>query len=172
MRAAIAAVGAVVLALVLAVRMDGLAGEATTDLGVHDGRLKAPSLTRNSVSSQTHLYPGHPQAAYAFITPLPWRKGDPELSMTVLQDTLLEMPDLTLIERQTDYLRWEARTPWLRFVDDLEFWVDPVRRVIDVRSASRLGREDFGVNRKRVETIRMRYLSHPVPVAPPFSSRP
>ena len=40
------------------------------------------------------------------------------------------------------------------FVDDVEFVVDPERSVIDVRSASRLGHSDFGVNRKRVETLR------------------
>jgi uncharacterized protein (DUF1499 family) len=42
----------------------------------------------------------------------------------------------------------------MRFVDDAEFWFDPVKGVIQARSASRLGREDFGVNRARIESIR------------------
>ena len=42
----------------------------------------------------------------------------------------------------------------LRFVDDVEFGYDPVRRLLHVRSASRLGRRDFGVNRERVEMLR------------------
>ena len=42
----------------------------------------------------------------------------------------------------------------LRFVDDVEFWVDPAAGVIQVRSSSRLGRKDLGVNRARVERIR------------------
>ena len=35
----------------------------------------------------------------------------------------------------------------MKFVDDLERWVDPVNQVVQVRSASRMGRKDFGVNR-------------------------
>ncbi|WP_234414081.1 DUF1499 domain-containing protein [Ideonella sp. A 288] len=47
--------------------------------------------------------------------------------------------------------------PLLRFVDDAEFWVDPAAGVVQVRSASRLGRKDLGVNRDRIETIRARW---------------
>ena len=43
------------------------------------------------------------------------------------------------------------------FVDDLEFWLNPTQAVIEVRSASRLGREDFGANRARLERIRLAY---------------
>jgi uncharacterized protein (DUF1499 family) len=42
----------------------------------------------------------------------------------------------------------------------VEFWVNPAKGVIDVRSASRLGREDFGVNRARVEAIRAAYQAN------------
>ena len=41
----------------------------------------------------------------------------------------------------------------------LEFWVDPAGGVIEVRSASRLGREDFGVNRQRIDAVRAAYLA-------------
>jgi len=44
-------------------------------------------------------------------------------------------------------------THWLKFVDDVEFYLAPGSQKIDVRSASRLGREDFGVNRARMEAI-------------------
>jgi uncharacterized protein (DUF1499 family) len=52
------------------------------------------------------------------------------------------------------YLRVECMCAILRFVDDVEFYFDGNARVIHVRSASRLGKYDFSVNRKRVETIR------------------
>jgi len=45
------------------------------------------------------------------------------------------------------------------FVDDVEFLLDEKAGVIHVRSASRLGRSDFGVNRDRVETIRRQIAS-------------
>jgi uncharacterized protein (DUF1499 family) len=48
-------------------------------------------------------------------------------------------------------------TRWLKFVDDTEFWLSPAESVIHVRSASRVGRKDFGVNRARVEAIRARF---------------
>ncbi len=40
------------------------------------------------------------------------------------------------------------------FVDDVEFLLDDSKKVIHVRSASRLGKSDLGINRKRIETIR------------------
>ena len=44
----------------------------------------------------------------------------------------------------------------MRFVDDLELTFDEKAGVLHVRSASRLGRRDFGVNRARVEALRAR----------------
>ena len=46
----------------------------------------------------------------------------------------------------------------MRFVDDVEFWYDPATQAIAVRSASRIGRKDFGVNRARIEAIRGQLL--------------
>jgi uncharacterized protein (DUF1499 family) len=40
------------------------------------------------------------------------------------------------------------------FVDDVEFLADRASGVVHVRSASRLGRRDFGVNRARIEELR------------------
>jgi uncharacterized protein (DUF1499 family) len=71
------------------------------------------------------------------------------------------MPGIKLVEQRPNYLHAQAETRWLRFVDDLEFWFNPTRGVIEVRSASRLGREDFGVNRQRIEAIRAAYLAQP-----------
>ncbi len=47
------------------------------------------------------------------------------------------------------------------FVDDFEAHVGPGARVIELRSASRLGYSDFGVNRKRVEAIRTAFEASP-----------
>ncbi|MDH5300019.1 MAG: DUF1499 domain-containing protein [Gammaproteobacteria bacterium] len=59
------------------------------------------------------------------------------------------------IEHQTDHYIWATfRSRWLGFVDDVEFVFLPEQGIIDVRSSSRVGRSDFGVNRQRVESIR------------------
>lgn len=151
---------AIVLALVAA-QVGLLSGQRPADLGVKDGRLKPPSVTRNSVSSQAALSPDHPQRAYASIEPLPFKAGGAAASMKALEAALDTMPGVTLIEQRPDYLYAQAHTRWLKFVDDLEFWANPASGVIELRGASRLGREDFGVNRQRVEKIRAAYLAQP-----------
>lgn len=142
--------------LVLAGQLGFLSGQAPTDLGVQAERLKAPSLTRNSVSSQAALHPDHPQLAYAQIDPLPLL-GTPQDSMALLQRALATEPRVRIVTSNEGYLRATATTQWMGFVDDLEFWLNPTQGVIDVRSASRLGREDFGANRARLERIRLAY---------------
>lgn len=138
-----------------------LSGTRPANLGVKDGRLSPPSKTRNSVSSQARKHTDHPQSAYAAIDPLPLKNGDPAASMLALAGVLQAMPGVTLVAQEPDYLYAEAQTRWLKFVDDVEFWVNPQSGVIEVRSASRLGKEDLGANRKRVESIRSAYLAHP-----------
>ncbi|MDO9132989.1 DUF1499 domain-containing protein [Hydrogenophaga sp.] len=151
---------AIVLALVAA-QFGLLSGQRPNDLGVKDGRLKPPSVTRNSVSSQAAQLPDHPQRAYASIDPLPFRAGDAGASLKALETVLGAMTGVTIVEQRADYLYAQAQTRWLKFVDDMEFWANPASGVIELRSASRLGREDFGVNRQRIEKIRAAYLAAP-----------
>lgn len=151
------------VALVLIAGQAGLLGGQRPELGVLDGRLQPPSPTPNSVSSQTHLHPGHPQAAYAAVEPLPLKAAGVAASLRVLVGVLQAMPGVTVVEQKDNYLRAQAQTRWLKFIDDLEFWIDPQvnpqQARIEVRSASRLGRKDFGVNRQRLEAIRAAYLA-------------
>ena len=151
---------AIVLALVAA-QVGMLSGQRPDDLGVKDGRLKPPSVTRNSVSSQAALTPDHPQRAYAAIDPLPFKAGGAAASIKALEAVLGTTPGVTIVEQRPDYVYAQAQTRWLKFVDDLEFWANPASGVIELRSASRLGREDFGVNRQRTEKVRAAYLAAP-----------
>ena len=56
-----------------------------------------------------------------------------------------------------DYLWATFTTRWLRFVDDVELVMDGEHHLIQVRSASRVGYSDFGVNRARVEKLRQSF---------------
>ena len=141
------------LSLLVAGRMGLLAGAVPTDLGVHEGRLKPPSLTPNSVSSQARLYPDHPRAQSAWIAPFEY-SGDGAQALARLRKVVEQYPGTRIVSSNADYLRAEASTPWLRFTDDLEFWLDRDHHVIQVRSASRIGKGDLGANRKRVEALR------------------
>ncbi|MCM5678167.1 DUF1499 domain-containing protein [Schlegelella sp. S2-27] len=144
------------LAVFLAARLGFLEGPPPADLGVRDGRLKPPSDTPNSASSQAHRYPGHPMRVYAQVEPLRYT-GDPVLAQERLRQTVATMGGARIVTSRPGYLHATFTTRWLRFVDDVEFAFDPAAGVVHVRSASRLGRRDFGVNRERVEAIRERF---------------
>ena len=107
------------------------------------------------------LPPTHPQADYARIDPLPFKAGGAGASMQALAAALRQVAGVRVVSEDAGYLRAEARTRWLGFVDDLEFVADPQRGVIDLRSASRLGAEDFGANRRRIEALRAAYQQLP-----------
>lgn len=150
----LAAVVALLAALVLAAGQLGLlAGSVPKRLGVSNGRLKPPSNTPNSVSSQAALYPDHRQLAYASMQPIAVR-GDGVATMQKLAAILRSTKGVALVTEQPDYLYASCTTPLLKFTDDLEFWLDKQAGVIHFRSSSRLGRKDFGVNRARIEAIR------------------
>ena len=147
---------AVALLALAAGRAGLLRGTPAADLGVHDGRLKPPSPTPNSVSSQADLWPGHPQRDRAAIAPLAFR-GDGRAALARLRSLIEATPGARIVEARDDYLRAEFETRWLRFTDDAEFWLDRDAGVIHLRSASRLGRGDLGANRARIESLRERF---------------
>ena len=150
--------GALAAMLVLAGQLGFMSGTLPRQLGVTDGRLSPPSLTTNSVSSQAALYPDHPQKDYANIAPLTY-SGDGAVAMEKLAVLLQKSERTIVVTRAPGYIHAECTTALLRFTDDVEFWLDSPNRVIHVRSASRLGRKDFGVNRARVEAIRAQFSS-------------
>jgi uncharacterized protein (DUF1499 family) len=111
-----------------------------TNLGVRNGRLAPCRRTPNCVSSQAD-----PADAEHYIAPLTGRIED-------VRRAVESMPRTTIVSVTADYLYAEFRSKLLGFVDDVEFFFDG--SAIQVRSASRLGRRDFAVNRKRVERVR------------------
>jgi uncharacterized protein (DUF1499 family) len=93
---------------------------------------------------------GHRIAALSF-------NDDPDAAFARLKLVLGRRADTTIIDERTGYLRVELRTMF--FVDDAEFLLDRSRKLIQVRSASRLGYSDLGKNRSRMEEIRSQYLT-------------
>jgi uncharacterized protein (DUF1499 family) len=65
-----------------------------------------------------------------------------------------DRPRTTIVSDSPGYLRAECRSLLFRFVDDLELELRESQGIIAVRSASRTGYGDMGVNRRRVEAIR------------------
>ena len=99
--------------------------------------------------------PEHAQREAAAIAPLAL-KGDGPATIAKLAQIIEGMEGARINERKPDYLYVQFTTKLMRFVDDAEFWFDPVNGVVQVRAASRVGRKDFDVNRTRIEAIRAR----------------
>ena len=64
----------------------------------------------------------------------------------------LELPGAKTAVKEGNYLRIECTSKIMRFVDDLELKIEGDKLI--VRSESRVGYSDFGVNRKRAEQLR------------------
>ena len=107
---------------------------------MREGRLAPCKRSPNCVSSQAN-----PADLEHYIAPI-------HGSIRDAREAVKALPGTAIIEERSDYLYAEFRTRLLRYVDDVEFFFDGT--VLHVRSCSRLGRRDFGVNRKRVEALR------------------
>ena len=121
-------------------------GKRPSNLGVRDGKLAPCPSTPNCVCSQSEDA-GHK------IEPLTY-KSTPEVAFTQLKQAIASQPRTKIITESPNYLYAEFTSAIMKFVDDVEFYLDEDAKVIHVRSASRLGQSDLGVNRKRIETIR------------------
>jgi uncharacterized protein (DUF1499 family) len=136
--------GPIFAILCLVLLVCACAGERPTNLGVINGTLAACPDSPNCVSSQT----GNERHRIE-----PFATGDdPDASFRGLVEIVRHRPDATVIDSTDTYLRVELHTTL--FTDDAEFLLDRDRRLIQLRSASRLGYSDLGLNRRRIEEIR------------------
>ncbi len=80
--------------------------------------------------------------------------GTADEAKAKLMSVITAMQNVTMISDEDRYIYSEFRTPMMRFVDDVEFYIDDASKTIQFRSASRVGQGDGGANRKRMEEIR------------------
>jgi len=121
-------------------------GQRPTNIGIHNGQLSLCPSSPNCVSSddsdKDHFVEPFPITALDDTT---WKK---------VKDIVLNMPRTRIITETSDYLHAECHSAVFGFVDDVELHLRKADGIIAVRSASRLGHSDFGVNRKRIEALR------------------
>ena len=118
--------------------------------GLLDGRLSACPDSPNCVCSEAYsdaLHYIEPVAIQALSNPHP---------LTAIRDVITDMGGV-ILEDDGAYLAASFSSTLFGFVDDLEVRVEPQDSVIHVRSASRAGYGDAGVNRKRAELFRKLY---------------
>ncbi|RKL66209.1 hypothetical protein CR203_16785 [Salipaludibacillus neizhouensis] len=93
------------------------------------------------------------------IEPLPF-KGDIHRSKQIIQELLEQEIDVVSIYIEENYISAVFTSPNHRVKDDVEFLFDTVNQQIDYHSVSRIGYSDIGVNRKRYDAIREKYLAN------------
>jgi uncharacterized protein (DUF1499 family) len=124
-------------------------GKRPRELGVRDGRLRPPPSTPNAVSSQA-------VGGYHQIAPIEYT-GSREAALAFLKSVIGNSPRTRVVTATADYVYAEYQSRWLGYIDDVEFYFPSNEKLIHVRSASRLGTSDFGVNRRRIESIRRQF---------------
>lgn len=115
-------------------------GEPPQNIGVNSGRLAPCPESPNCVSSfETDEEHG--------IDPL-------SADLDQIEQVLVGLSEANIVSASENYLYAEFTSRIMRYVDDVEFLFDADAGITHVRSASRLGQSDFGVNRDRIEQIR------------------
>lgn len=120
---------------------------ASSRLGVDHGHLSACPASPNCVVSQDA------DAKHA-IEPIPYQVNR-NAAKEILLKVLTVVPRTEVTEQTDDYVHALSKSRIFKFVDDVEFYFPANESVIHVRSASRVGDSDLGVNRRRVEQIRL-----------------
>ncbi|MGL6071524.1 DUF1499 domain-containing protein [Craterilacuibacter sp.] len=122
------------------------AGTMPNNLGVKSGQLAACPASPNCVSSQAPASDGQHH-----IAALRLRAADVSWQQVVA--VVSRLPRTTLVRQEEGYLHAESRSALLGFVDDVELYRAPGASLLELRSASRLGLSDFGVNRARAQSL-------------------
>jgi len=86
-------------------------------------------------------------------------KMEKEQAKTLIKGILKKTPSAEIVNEEQDYIYAEYTSSIFKFVDDVEFDFSQ-DNVIHLRSASRLGKKDFGVNAKRIEEIKFRFYQN------------
>ncbi len=137
---------ALVLGLLLVV-LTGCTGSPPATLGTFADCPDSPNCVSTKAKDEAHGVP-----------PIETSLTKKETQKRIL-DIIASLPRTHVVTQSEDYLHVEFTSLLFRFVDDVEFFFAEENGKIHFRSASRLGRSDLGVNRKRMEGIRERFAT-------------
>jgi uncharacterized protein (DUF1499 family) len=136
----------IIIEFLLIIILVGCEGVRPTNLGVKDGMLAPCPDKPNCVSSQSTNQTNT-------IAPLTYSSTAKD-AIADLKNIIGSMKNVSIIEESLTYLRYEFTSRFFRFIDDVEFFLDDTQKIIHLRSSSRIGYSDLGVNRRRMERIR------------------
>lgn len=127
--------------------MANCTGTRPDNLGIRSGKLLECPKTPNCISSYSD-----PADKEHFRSPAPYTKSTSD-ALLLLKKRIFDSPRTKIVKEENNYLYIEFTSLLMRYVDDVEFYFDEKTKLLHFRSASRLGKSDFGVNRKRIETL-------------------
>ncbi len=142
------------LFIIMLLSLLSCSGQRPTNLGISDNKLAACPPSPNCVSSDA-ADEAHKVNPLVFNPPA-------EAAWETAKQAVSEMPRTKIISATHDYLHAECSSAVFGFVDDLELHLRPDENTIAIRSASRLGHSDLGVNRNRVEKLRAAFVAQAI----------
>ena len=87
-----------------------------------------------------------------------WKVDDSEKAFIELIEILENTPRLEIITKEKDYIHAIATSRIMKFIDDIEIKNLNQDNIFQIKSSSRLGIYDLGVNKRRVQTLRFRLI--------------
>jgi uncharacterized protein (DUF1499 family) len=138
---------AIVLILITNLIFPAATWADSSSLGVNNGYLTSCPASPNCVVSQ-NASDNHA------IEPIVYHV-DRDKAREILLKVLTVVPRTQVVEQTDNYIHALSKSRIFKFVDDVEFYLPPDESVIHMRSASRIGDSDLGVNRRRLEQIRL-----------------
>ena len=87
-----------------------------------------------------------------------WKVDDSEKAFIELIQILENTPRLEIINKEKDYIHAIATSRIMKFIDDIEIKNLNQDNIFQIKSSSRLGIYDLGVNKRRVQTLRFRLI--------------
>ena len=83
-----------------------------------------------------------------------WEVNNIQQPFELIKSIIENTPRTEIVEINKDYLHAESTSKWMKYVDDLEVSFIPESNTLLIRSESRVGESDLGVNQKRVDLLK------------------
>lgn len=134
----------IISVLLFSIVLISCSGKPPSNIGLSGQKLAACPSSPNCVSSDSD--------AVHKVLPLQLKMPANE-AWNEVAELISSQLDVRIISKTENYLHAEYKSTFFGFIDDLELHLRPDEQIIAIRSASRLGYSDFGVNRKRVNVL-------------------
>lgn len=135
--------------ILLALFMMGQLSKSGTAPGLIEGKLSACPQSPNCICTE------YPEDVEHFIKPIEYGSANIKVVRSLIRKSI-DATGGSMVREKDNYFAATYRSGTFGFVDDLEVRIDETSKQIHIRSASRIGYSDMGVNKARALQLRMR----------------